>query len=319
MLIVFCFNHLQKYMGRAGIWGSIARLLTMVSEPPAVAMRLCLGQCVAPYSESVMDDQEGNIHKVPLVDCSRSNYEVFRWLWAPLGVSLADWRAGKPYQLPLVQEIEACIAEVRCKRKRDGTFYDREGRVNSKCMVLSLRGRDLQAMSDPRKLLLNLVSPDSLAWFVQELWRELQAVPVEDKLPLAGEVVPVEDKLPLANEVATDVEPFSDSILPGEAPGDAADVTVEAAEVPAEAAEHMDFEQHIAAELKKAVEDLRRVPAIKKACWDKSNGRFQVWAHGVARPMYAPVKKFKTMVKNLDRGAVAEAIAGAAAHAKASL
>jgi len=55
----------------------------------------------------------------------------------PAGITYAEWRNGKPWKLPLVQEIRSAISAVRTKRKRDGTWRDAQDRLTPQLLVIA--------------------------------------------------------------------------------------------------------------------------------------------------------------------------------------
>ncbi len=278
--------------------------MASASGPPAVRTCLCFGQYAVPFNDVLLTDDVGNFVNVHLVDISRgTGYDVYKWLWKPLGVSVADWREGKPYRLPLLQEIHAGIAGKRHKRKRDGKFYDVAGRVNSQSLVLHIRGRDLQVLNDPRKLLLNLESEDMMSWFVGELWKDLNPQPLEDSATAApaetGALVGESSPVAPGDEVQED---------------DAPPVAEESA-----ASEKKDFEEHVDAAVKATLEALRQQEHIRAVAWDKTHGRFKITVRGAALARYVPVKKYKELVKRMSRECFADALELAVADAKALL
>ena len=90
--------------------------------------------------------EDGAWTNMDLVDLSTvsGGYELYQWLWEPLGAPRDDWRTGAPGKLPLVQEIQAGISAPRAKRGRDGKYRDEDGRLGSQLLAVKVRGRNLQ-------------------------------------------------------------------------------------------------------------------------------------------------------------------------------
>ena len=126
----------------------------------------------------VKDD--GSFAYVDMVDISHTGggYRCYKWLWEPMGVSRFCWNKGCPGNLPLLNEIQASVLHYRFKRTRSGGFVDLEGRPIPRLLTINVRGRDLQAVHDPRKMIIDLLSMENMTWFLAELLQDLQQTPL---------------------------------------------------------------------------------------------------------------------------------------------
>ena len=88
---------------------------------------LCFGNVAVPINNMNVGDADGNFKVVPMVELD-STACCHAWLWKQLGVKYEDFKHGRPGSLPLVKEIKTSIMAVRGKRKRDGKFYNEDGR-----------------------------------------------------------------------------------------------------------------------------------------------------------------------------------------------
>ena len=88
---------------------------------------------------------------------------------------------GKPWQLPLMQELKAVVTGQRVKRHRDGKFRNATGSLCALVIPATVRGQALQVYCDPRKILVNLTkSEDVLAWFIKELVTDFASSHADD-------------------------------------------------------------------------------------------------------------------------------------------
>ena len=66
----------------------------------------------------------------------------------------------------------------RFDRTRSGWVADLEGRPIPRLLTINVRGRDLQAVHDPRKMIIDLLSMENMTWFLAELLPDLQQTPL---------------------------------------------------------------------------------------------------------------------------------------------
>ena len=172
---------------------------------PKSRMAMCVGNYAVPTTNMALVEQDGTWTNVNMVDLSTVSgaLPLFKWLWEPLGISRAEWRAGAPWKLPLMREIQAWVSAPRAKRGRDGKFRDAEGNLTPRILGVSARGRRLLVLNDVRKALVDLTeSADTMGWSLAELWHDLHPAviqdhgdqPADDTPALATTILP-----PLAN------------------------------------------------------------------------------------------------------------------------
>jgi len=122
----------------------------------------------------------GGFENVTMVDLSFGT-NLYQWLWSPLGITYAEWRNGKPWKLPLMEEIRSAISAVRTKRNRDGTWRDAQSRLIPQLLVIDVRGRELKVENNKRKVMVNLPeSMELMNWFLGELWQDLHPAAIAD-------------------------------------------------------------------------------------------------------------------------------------------
>ena len=143
--------------------------------PPAVRKTRTVGEHAVPVVTVMGVDESGQTIKRDMVDLSKGmGIPLFKWLWGPLGMSWNDFHHGHDAKAPLTQEIQKAIAAPRGstdKHQRDGKLFDNKGKMLASLTSLDIRGRELLARNDGRRLQLNLVdSVELLSWFVNELW-----------------------------------------------------------------------------------------------------------------------------------------------------
>ena len=87
----------------------------MADAPPTSRMALCVGKYATPTTALTSVTQDGTWKNMKLLDLSTvsGGYELYKWLWEPLGVSRDDWRTGVPGKWPLAQETQAGISAAR--------------------------------------------------------------------------------------------------------------------------------------------------------------------------------------------------------------
>ena len=143
--------------------------------PPSVRTALVVGDQIVPVVSVDVVNEDGIFVSQDLVELSRSakGYGLFKWLWGPLGMSLNDFYKGAPASVPLITELQAAIAQPRGKRGSDGKFRDAKGRQLADLLPLTVRGRELLAANNARRLQVNLADAALMQWFVGELWRDL--------------------------------------------------------------------------------------------------------------------------------------------------
>ena len=143
--------------------------------PPSVRTALVVGDQIVPVVSVDVVNEDGIFVSQDLVELSRSakGYGLFKWLWGPLGMSLNDFYKGAPASVPLITELQAAIAQPRGKRGSDGKFRDAKGRYLADLLPLTVRGRELLAANNARRLQVNLADAALMQWFVGELWRDL--------------------------------------------------------------------------------------------------------------------------------------------------
>jgi len=233
-------------------------------------------------------EKDGAWTNVDMVDLSSvsGGYPLFKWLWEPLGIPRAEWRAGAPWKLPLMREIQAKISAPRAKRNRDGKFRDHEGNLAPQLLEISVRGRRLKVLNDVRKTLVGLTeSAETMDWFLAGLWQDSHPAVIQDHGDQPADDTPA----PGDDDPATPGEP---SDAPGATEANAA--------------------------VEKALVKLRAHGAIRRVNFDKTNGRFRTLAFGPdARPRYFPIKQYTKLVKAavVDMGALDMAINTAAEDA----
>ena len=253
---------------------------------------MCFGNVAVPINNMNVGDADGNFKIVPMVELTSTGF-CHGWFWKQLGVKYEDFKRGRHSSLPLVMEIKASIAAVRGKRKRDGKFYDEDGRPVAQSLVITVRGKQLVVLTDPRRLVLGIGTKELLAWFVSELSRELRDAP-------AGA---------LADEAHVEV----DADAPGPVP-----IEDEGADEPAPRRE---LAPEAVAAIDDALKDLRSDPHIRIVRWEPRYGRFRMYLEGSQRAIYVPVKQFKALTKgeDMDMGPFSDALAEAVfdAHGKA--
>ena len=257
---------------------------------------MCFGNVAVPINNMNVGDADGNFKIVPMVELTSTGF-CHGWFWKQLGVKYEDFKRGRHSSLPLVMEIKASIAAVRGKRKRDGKFYDEDGRPVAQSLVITVRGKQLVVLTDPRRLVLGIGTKELLAWFVSELSRELRDAP-------AGA---------LADEADAEVAADAPGPVPIEDEG--AD---EAQETPAP---RRVLAPEVSAAIEEALKDLRSDPHIRLVRWDTTYGRFRMFLEGSQRAIYVPVKQFKALTsrEHVDMVALSQGLAEAvfAAHEKA--
>ena len=140
--------------------------------PPPVRQTLVVGDHAVPVVKVWETSEDGAFVHRTMVDLSRGKGAAspWQWLWKPLGLNYNDWRAGQQLKLPLMQEIQAALAALRLKRRRDGKFIDDKEKVLPSLLPLKIRGRELVATNNKVKLQLNLADSQKLMeWFLAEL------------------------------------------------------------------------------------------------------------------------------------------------------
>ena len=131
--------------------------------------------------------------------------------------------------------------------------------------ALRVRGRNLQVMNDPRKLLLNLTSdPETMSWFVAELWKDLHPAPIGDIAPAVPDERPAEEAAPRAP---------GDDPAPGDGP-----------------APSDDSGKRVQSAVDESLETMRQHGAIRQVSWDKTHGRFRYFTHADPKAKHAPVE-----------------------------
>ena len=152
----------------------------MADAPVKPSMELCVGGVVVPRTSVNHVTENGAFARVDMVDISRTGggYRCYKWLWEPLGVSRIAWDGSFPWNLPLLKEIQASVLQHRVKRTRLGGFVDLEGKPLPRLLTITVRGRDLQAVHDSRKMIIDLLSMENMTWFLAELWQDLQQTPL---------------------------------------------------------------------------------------------------------------------------------------------
>ena len=234
---------------------------------------MCFGNVAVPINNMNVGDADGNFKIVPMVELTSSGF-CHGWFWKQLGVKYEDFKRGRHSSLPLVKEIKASIAAVRGKRKRDGKFYNEDGRPTPQTLVIAVRDKQLVVLTDPRRLVLGIGTKELMAWFVSELSRELRDAP-------AGA---------LADEEDAEVDADAPGPVPIEDEG--AD---EAQEPPAPGRE---LAPEVSAAIEEALKDLRSDPHIRSVRWDTRYGRFRMFLkEGPQRAIYVSVKQFNALAK----------------------
>ena len=152
----------------------------MADAPVKASMEPCVGDFVVPRTSVHLVQDDGSFAYVDVVDISHTGgvYRCFQWLWEPMGVSRFAWNKGYPWKLPLLKEIQASVLQHRVKRTRSRGFVDLEGKPLPRLLTINVRGRDLQAVHDPRKIIIDLVSMENMSWFLAQLRQDLQQTPL---------------------------------------------------------------------------------------------------------------------------------------------
>ena len=133
----------------------------------------------APLHQQNLVDQDGYFKTVQMLDLDKwtGGKCLYQWLWGPLGFSMAEWKRGEPWRLPLISELQAAImGPLDLWKGRDGKMRDYRGRIVNRpeLLEITIRNKHLRVFNSTTVLRVGIATPADVGWLIHEMRLDME-------------------------------------------------------------------------------------------------------------------------------------------------
>ena len=178
----------QPFVDRLQLWAHSPMSLghsAMFRQAPRCEDGLVIADVAVPKVAMELVTNSGAFKDFKMVELSRiaGGTPLYLWCFKPMGFTWKQVRNGEPWKLPFFGELRQAMHPPTLKRKRDGKGYDENGNLRPEHLVITVRGKTMDAYNSKRHLLVGLNTKEDINWLLLELWSDLNKADVPGGVP----------------------------------------------------------------------------------------------------------------------------------------